>query len=116
MAIPARKAPDLEEFKTLLRKHTLKATPQRMAVHAAMMELGHASADMVCEAIAREGKVNITVASVYNILSQLALRGIYQHRMSANSKMYFDVSTYRHIHIAIRLPEVFYALFTCGGR
>lgn len=99
MAIPARKAPDLEEFKTILRKHTLKATPQRMAVHAAMMELGHASADMVCEAIAREGKVKITVASVYNILSQLALRGIYQHRMSANSKMYFDISTYRHIHL-----------------
>lgn len=89
----------MEEFKALLRKHTLKATPQRMAVHAAMMELGHASADMVCETVAREGKVKITVASVYNILTQLALRGIYQHRLSANNKMYFDVNTYRHIHL-----------------
>lgn len=53
------------------------------------MKLGHASADMVCEAVAREGKVRITVASVYNILSQLALRGIYRHRLSSNSKMYF---------------------------
>lgn len=99
MAIPARKAPDMEEFKALLRKHALKATPQRLAVHAAMMELGHASADMVSEAIAREGKVKITVASVYNILSQLALRGIYHHRLSTNSKMYFDVNTFRHIHL-----------------
>lgn len=89
----------MEEFKALLRKHTLKATPQRMAVHAAMMELGHASADMVCETVAREGKVKITVASVYNILTQLALRGIYRHRLSANNKMYFDVNTYRHIHL-----------------
>ena len=99
MAIPARKAPDMDRFKEMLRKHSLKATPQRLAVHAAMVTLGHASADMVCEAIAREGKVRITVASVYNILSQLALRGIYRHRMSANSKMYFDVHTYRHIHL-----------------
>lgn len=89
----------MDEFKTLLRRHSLKATPQRLAVHAAMMELGHASADMVCEAVAREGKVKITVASVYNILSQLALRGIYRHRLSSNSKMYFDVNTYRHIHL-----------------
>ena len=89
----------MEEFKALLRKHTLKATPQRMAVHAAMMELGHASADMVCETVAREGKVKITVASVYNILTQLALRGIYRHRLSVNNKMYFDVNTYRHIHL-----------------
>lgn len=89
----------MDEFKVLLRKHSLKATPQRLAVHEAMMELGHASADMVCEAVAREGKVRITVASVYNILSQLALRGIYRHRLSSNSKMYFDVNTFRHIHL-----------------
>ena len=45
------KCPNLEEFKEILRKHSLKATPQRLAVHEAMMELGHASADMVTEMI-----------------------------------------------------------------
>ena len=89
----------MEDFKHLLRRHSLKATPQRMAVHEAMMELGHASADMVSEAIARAGKVTITVASVYNILSQLALLGIYQHRLSSNNKMYFDINNFRHIHL-----------------
>ena len=99
MTNPVRKSPDMEDFKHLLRRHSLKATPQRMAVHEAMMELGHASADMVSEAIGKAGKVKVTVASVYNILSQLALLGIYQHRLSANNKMYFDVNTYRHIHL-----------------
>ena len=99
MPVPVRKAPDMDTFKTLLRRHSLKATPQRMAVHQAMMDLGHASADMVSEAIEKTGKVTVTVASVYNILSQLALLGIYQHRLSANNKMYFDVNTYRHIHL-----------------
>ena len=99
MAAPLRKAPDVEEFKTLLKRHSLKATPQRLAVHEAMMELGHASADMVGEAIAQAGKVRVTAASVYNILSQLALLGIYQHRLSANNKMFFDVTTSRHMHL-----------------
>ena len=88
----------MEHFREALKAHGLKATGQRLAIHAAMMELGHASADMVREAIeAKGGKV--TVASVYNTLSQLALLGIYKHRLSANNKMYFDVNTFRHIHL-----------------
>ena len=37
-----QKCPTLEEFKQLLKKHSLKATPQRLAVHEAMIVLGHA--------------------------------------------------------------------------
>lgn len=92
-------APGIEEFKKLLKKHSLKSTQQRLAVHNAMLKLGHASADMVTEEIRSHGTTNVTVASVYNILSQIALLGIYDHRMSANNKMYFDVNTFRHIHL-----------------
>lgn len=92
-------APGIEEFKKLLKKHSLKSTQQRLAVHNAMLKLGHASADMVTEEIRSQGTTNVTVASVYNILLQIALLGIYDHRMSANNKMYFDVNTFRHIHL-----------------
>ena len=92
-------APGIEEFKKLLKKHSLKSTQQRLAVHNAMLKLGHASADMVTEEIRSQGTTNVTLASVYNILSQIALLGIYDHRMSANNKMYFDVNTFRHIHL-----------------
>lgn len=92
------KCPDLEEFKTILKKNSLKATPQRLAVHEAMIALGHASADMVTEEILTQGKAKVTVASVYNILTQLAGLGIYHHRMSTNNKMYFDVNTFYHAH------------------
>lgn len=95
----AHKVPGIDEFRTILKKHSLKATPQRLAVHEAMLELGHASADMVTDAVKKAGKHKITVASVYNILSQLALLGVYQHRLSANNKMYFDVSSFNHIHL-----------------
>lgn len=90
----------MEEFRALLRRHDLKVTGQRLAVHEAMMVLGHASADMVTEEIRRQDPpVKVTVASVYNILSQLADLRIYARRMSANSKMYFDVNASRHLHL-----------------
>ena len=91
--------PTLDEFRTRLKRHGLKATRQRLEVHEAMMVLGHASADMVTEEIGRRGAVKVTVASVYNILSQLADLKIYSRRLSSNNKMYFDINASRHIHL-----------------
>lgn len=92
------KCPSLEEFKAILKKNSLKATPQRLAVHEAMITLGHASADMVTETVKEKSTAKVTVASVYNILTHMATLGIYHHRLSANNKMYFDVNTFKHIH------------------
>lgn len=89
----------MDGFKTVLRKHSLKATSQRLAVHQAMLALGHASADQVCEWISAESRISFTVASVYNILSQMSQLGIYTRRCSSNNKMYFDVNTFTHIHL-----------------
>ena len=89
----------MEEYKKVLKSHSLKATSQRLMVHKAMLELGHASADMVCEKIGRDQGGSISVASVYNILTQMAMLGVYQHRLSSNNKMYFDVNTFKHIHL-----------------
>ena len=92
-------APTVDDLRIILKKHGLKATQQRVAVHMAMLSLGHASADMVAEETARAKVANVTAASVYNILSQLADIGIYSRRLSANNKMYFDVNTSKHIHL-----------------
>ena len=101
------KCPSLEEFKAILKKHSLKATPQRLAVHEAMMTLGHASADMVTDAIKEKESAKVTVASVYNILTHMAMLGIYHYRMSSNNKMYFDVNTFKHIHFYDHSNHVF---------
>ena len=90
---------NIEHFKNILKSHSLKATPQRLAVHEAMLKLGHASADMVTEEIQKSSGTKVTVASVYNILTSMAMLGIYHHRLSSNNKMYFDVNTFRHFHI-----------------
>lgn len=101
------KCPTIEEYKTILRKHSLKATPQRLAVHEAMISLGHACADMVTEAIKEKNTVKVTLASVYNILTHMAMLGIYDYRLSANNKMYFDVNTFKHIHFYDKANHVF---------
>lgn len=90
---------DIEAFKEFLKKHKLKATPQRLAVHDAMLHLGHACADMIAEYIQENSEIKITVASVYNILFNLAEVGAYRRRMSSNNKMYFDVNNFNHAHI-----------------
>ncbi|MBQ6043997.1 MAG: transcriptional repressor [Bacteroidales bacterium] len=89
----------MDRFKSVLKRHSLKATPQRLAVHEAMLSLGHASADQVCELLDSKGGTRVTVASVYNILTQMTLLGIYTHRFSANNKMYFDVNGFKHLHL-----------------
>ena len=89
----------IEQFQSRLKAKGLKATPQRISVHQAMLELGHASADSVCQWIAGHSEARITVASVYNILTQLTLLGFYRHRLSSNNKMYFDINTSPHIHL-----------------
>jgi Fe2+ or Zn2+ uptake regulation protein len=98
---------NMDDFKLLLKKHSLKATPQRLAVHEAMLSLGHASADMVTEAISEKGEAKVTVASVYNILTNMAMLGIYDFRHSANNKMYFDVNTFKHMHLYDQENHIF---------
>jgi len=90
--------PTVDEFKKALRRHGLKATRQRVEVHEAMMSLIHASADTVTAKILSKGS-KVTVASVYNILTQLADLKIYGRRLSYNNKMYFDVLNSRHLHL-----------------
>ena len=91
--------PDREQFKTMLKDAGMKATSQRLAVHDAMMALGHASADMVADFISKNSETTIAVASVYNILSGLADIRIYSRRLSSSNKMFFDVNSTKHIHL-----------------
>ena len=86
-------------FRTFLRRYSLKATPQRVAVQQAMMALVHAPADKVLRWIAENTDVKLTPASVYNTLSQFSALGLYGCRLSADSKMHFDIVPTPHVHL-----------------
>lgn len=107
MVKQAEKNDLMERFVASLKRNNMRATPQRLAVHRAMLDMGHACADMVAESLAADSEANVTVASVYNILTQLANAGIYARRLSANNKMYFDVHPSRHIHLYDSVNHVY---------
>lgn len=91
--------PDVRLYKRLLRERGLKATPQRVAVHEAMLALGHAGADEVAAWIADHAEVSVSPASVYNILTLLSDLKIYARCSSRGGKMVFDVHARRHLHL-----------------
>ena len=89
----------MEKFKDLLKKHNRKVTSQRVAVHEVMLSLGHACADDVCSVLKKKSYVKITLATTYNILSDLSDINIYSRRLSYNNKMFFDVNSFNHAHL-----------------
>lgn len=91
--------PSLEDFRKSLKSKGLKATPQRLAVHTAMMELVHGSVESVHSLLLSRGGLSPSQSSVYNILTQMASHGIYKYRLSADNKLYFDVRSSRHLHL-----------------
>lgn len=99
MNLPLQPCMTMDSFKEMLKERGFKATPQRLAVHSAMMNLVHASADQVVNYIAETSKTPIQQSSVYNILLQFSSCGIYHSRMSSTGKMFFDVDPRRHMHL-----------------
>lgn len=94
-----RQPADLESFSRMLGTYGLKQTPQRLAVHRAMLKHIHADADTIYDTVRAEGACRIARSSVYNILSSLADTGIYAKRYSSNGKVMFDINAWRHIHL-----------------
>ena len=90
--------PNPVQFRRMLGEKGLKATPQRLAVHEAMIALGHASADDVAHYLAEQG-TPVAVATVYNILTAMADLKIYGRCSGRSNKMYFDARAGRHLHL-----------------
>lgn len=96
----------MQTIKEKIQQSGLKATPQRIAVYNAMMELGHASADMVVDTL-KDSFPTLTVATIYNVLESFVEAGLVVRRYSSNNKMYFDVNTYEHAHVYDRKTNTY---------
>lgn len=82
----------------IIKSKGLKATPQRIAVYEAMMDIGHASADMLIDWL-RTKDIELTVATVYNVLESFVNAGIIRKLSSDGIKMFYDINTHDHVHI-----------------
>ena len=61
---PQKGVRSVEEFKTQLHRHGLKATRPRIAVHTVMMDLVHASPDQVVERFREAGVQRVMAVPV----------------------------------------------------
>ena len=89
-----------------IKEAGLKATPQRLAIYESMRKLGHASVDMVIEDL-KNSFPTLTVATIYNVLESFVNTGLLTRRFSSNNKMYFDVNTFKHMHLYDQENHVF---------
>ena len=97
--VKIKKTLDTKSLSNLLRDRGMRVTAQRIAVHEAMCDLVHASADQVYEYIIKHSTTPVTLASVYNTLSQMAQLGVYRLRLSQDNKLYFDVNVSSNVHL-----------------
>lgn len=103
----AKTIPNEEKFRSMLKSRGFRITETRMAVHRAMMDLEHATAEQVAEWLKANNDAAASVSSIYNVLQQMAVAGIYAYRLSADSKRYFDVCNFSHAHLYDRKNGVY---------
>jgi Fe2+ or Zn2+ uptake regulation protein len=89
----------------LLREHGLRVTAQRLAVHRAVSEAPHASADAVVKAV--RGEIGwISVQAVYDALSALTEKGLLRRIQPAGSPARYESRVGdNHHHLICRVCE-----------
>lgn len=86
------------ELLQMLKKHELKATPQRLCVLKILKRHGHPNIEELYEEIKKEYP-SISLATVYKNLNTLQEQGLVVEINVANQKTCYDIYEERHIHI-----------------
>ncbi|MCD8186303.1 MAG: transcriptional repressor [Rikenellaceae bacterium] len=81
-----------------LSERGLKATPQRIAVYQALLDLGHVCAEEVVAQVHRNFPT-ISLATIYNTLDALLEQGIITQVHTGSNKKYYDVHVHQHVHL-----------------
>lgn len=87
-----------QEIREMLAAHGIKVTPQRIAVYAALAELGHAHAEQITAKV-HDSFPTVTVGTIYNVLECFSSNGVISKLNTSDNKMYFDVNVYDHHHL-----------------
>ncbi len=96
---------DQDKIVNLMRKHGLKATPQRVEVYKALKELGHADPEAIFERV--KGHLpGLSLATVYNALNAMASKGIVSRLVLKDNSQFFDITLEPHAH---------FLCYKCGG-
>ena len=87
-----------DQIITRLHVNGIKATPQRVAVYAALMSLKHPCAEAVIAEVHRHHPA-VSVATVYNTLEFFGKNGLVTKVFTGDNRMYFDTDLREHHHL-----------------
>ena len=89
-------ATNIQELKTTLHERGMRMTPQRQLVLDALLELGHATPEQVCQHVQRTTpSVNIT--TVYRTLELLVEEGLVRRTDLGSSRSFYEPA-HEHPH------------------
>jgi Fur family peroxide stress response transcriptional regulator len=92
----------MDSYKQLLKDNGIQITRQRLEVLRVLRELNtHVTVDDVIAAL-EERNINLTVATVYNILNLFEKKDLIMKINAAGEPVIFDVNTHKHAHICDR--------------
>jgi Fur family transcriptional regulator, stress-responsive regulator len=98
MAVPT----DTNEAAAALRASGYRATPQRLAVHATLSELGeHVSAERLLAAVSQR-QPGVSLPTVYSALEALEEAGLVRRVAAGRGPALYDAGTPDHHHLVCR--------------
>jgi len=93
-------------YETLLRKHSLKVTPQRVGILTIMQERGHIDIEMLFLEI-REKFPSISLATLYKNVNAMSKARIITEIKVPASKIKYEIIKKPHIHILCKECDEF---------
>ena len=89
----------MSEAKNILKKNSLRPTSQRLAIMNYILEKDkvHITANKLIKHF-KNRKINISLATIYNNLNDLADKGILRKFYVNNDKMWYDSNLQDHYH------------------
>ncbi len=89
----------MNDAKNILKKNKLRPTIQRVAIVEYIIEKHkvHITAAKLLKYL-KNKKINISLATIYNNLNELADKGILKKFYVNNDKMWFDTNLQEHYH------------------
>ena len=89
----------MSEAKKILNKSNLRPTKQRIAIMEFILQKNkiHVTASKLIKHL-RNKNINISLATIYNNLNELANKGVLKKFYVNNDKMWFDTNLEDHYH------------------
>lgn len=87
------------DFRELLHKHSLKSTPQRLAILRLIQKNGHIGVKEIYAHI-RKLHPSISLATVYENIATLSEADILREIKPPNQKQKYELASDKHIHVS----------------